>query len=229
MNIRRIILSLFVLLLIPLCKPNPSYAAGFEDFLTSSDSFLVKIVEGIEYAFTFGAEKRIGVLEKHAERKLELAKQYATEGDEEKVQNMLQRYERIRKRLGKIVQNNLTGDILGEVEERIIIQQETIEEIKGMVGTTVKNEIVTMQENVVNEVAEWVVDVNGTEGQTEFFQKVEVVWAPGTEPEDGLSHEATVVIEGGEMKFATGTENTGPSEPDIQNVVIETDENYVAE
>lgn len=220
MNVRKIVWLVFVLLLFVVFKPSSSYAVDFKEMFTSGDSMIVRIVEGVEYIFTFTAEKKVEVLEKHAERKLETAKQYAQKGQEEKVQSMMLRYEKIKERLGKIVEKNIDGDVLGSVEERLINQQTTIEEIKGMVGTSVKNEIVQVQEKVVNDTAKWVVEVNGPEGQTEFFQKVEHVWAPGTGP----GGEAGVVVEGGEMKFAPGTEQGGPSEQDIQNVVIESSE-----
>ncbi len=67
------------------------------------------------------------------------------------------------------------------------------------------------------------VDVNGAEGATEFLNEVVHVWAPGTGPGGGdvgvvyagggkiIYAEGTgpgggggVVIEGGELKFATG-------------------------
>ena len=220
MNVKRVVLLLFFISLILSLRPNPSYAAGLKDSIVSSDSMIVRIIEGIEYIFTFGTENKIEVLEKHAERKLDLAKEYATESNEDKAQEMLQRYERIKNRLGKIVDKDVTEDVLGKMEERIIIQQKTIEEIKGLVGTNVKNEIVTMQENFVNDAAQWIVEVGGAEGKTEFFEKVETVWAPGTEPGKGVSGTSGVVVEGGEMKFAPGTEGTGSSAPDIQNVVI---------
>jgi len=223
MNIKKVTLvSAFLFFLV--FKPSFSYASGFGEIFVSGDSIIVRIVEGVEYLFTFTAEKKIEVLEKHAERKLETARQYAEEGQQEKVQSMLLRYERIKERIGKIIKKNDDRDVLGSAQERVVNQQVTIEEIKSMVDINVKNEIMEIQENVVNNAVEWVVEVDGPEGQTEFFEKVEHVWAPGTGPGEG----AGVVIEGGEMRFAPGTEPPGmeqgtPSDIDIQNVVIESE------
>jgi hypothetical protein len=93
-----------------------------------------------------------------------------------------------------------------------------MEQIKTQVGDNLKQEVVQVQERVVNQVAERIIVVNGSEGQTEFFQKVEHVWAPGTGPGGG---ESGVVIEGGQMQFAPGTSAGGSSGADIKNVVIE--------
>ncbi len=192
-------------------------AVDLQNLFTSEDSILLKMQEQIEYFFAFRVEKKVEVLEKHAEKRLVKAEDYAQEGSSQNVQNQLQNYLQIKEK-----QNNLLGKIdndgiLGAVQERTIEQQKTMEGIKAKGDEGMKQQVVQAQEQVVNQVAQRTIDVNGTEGLTEFFQKVEHVWAPGTGP----GGEAGVVIEGGTMQFAPGTSAGGESQPDIQNVVIE--------
>ena len=186
------------------------------------DGILVveKVYEGVEYIFTFRIEDKITVLEKHAERRLIKASDYADEGNEGKVQNQLQDYAQIKEKQGNLLDKiDDNGQVLGMIEERTIEQQKIMEEIKTKSSGDLKQVVVQTQEQVVNQVAKRVVVTNGTEGQTEFFQKVEHVWAPGTGPGGGPSG---VVIEGGVMQFAPGTSVGGPSGSDIKTVEIKT-------
>lgn len=163
-------------------------------------------MERIEYFFAFRLERKVEVLEKQAENRLDKAQDFADGGNKEKVQNQLQSY--LDK---KEEQNNLLGKTDGEmvlknVEERTIEQQKTMEDIKTIVDDGMKQEIIQVQERVVNQVAQRVIDVNGKEGQTEFFNKVEHVWAPGTGP----GGEAGVIYQGGAgQQFAPGTSAGG--------------------
>lgn len=208
--------------------PGTSKAVDLQEVLTSENSIIVKIQEGVEYFFAFTVDKKVGVLEKQAEKRLVMAQGYAENGNNERVQNLIQNYLQIKER-----QNNLLGktddrDILGRVEERTIEQQKTMEEIKTKIDDNGKQGVIDVQEAVVNQVAERVVVVNGTEGQTEFLNEVLHVWAPGTGPggEAGVVYagggklmyapgtgpgggEAGVIVVGGQMMFAQGTSAGG--------------------
>jgi len=226
MNIKRFLLLALFLFSISLFIPKTAQAFDLQEALTSGDSIVVKIQEGIEYFFAFKVENKVAVLEKHAEKRLTMAQGYAEKGNNEKVQNLMQNYLQIKER-----QNNLLGKTdnekaLGEVEERTIYQQKTMEEIKTKIDEDGKQNVIQVQERVVNQVAERIVKINGTKGQTEFFQKVEHIWAPGTGPggEAGTSFmpgtsgtgNGGVVIKGGSMQFAPGT-----SGDETSGVVIE--------
>lgn len=217
MGIKRILFLLFFFFFFSLFLPKSSKAIDLKEALTSETSIVVKIQEGIQYFFAFGVEKKVEVLEKQAEKRLALAQGYAQEGNNERVQNLLQDYLQIKEKQNDLLGKIDNGDVLGEVAERTIEQQKTMEEIKTKIDEGERGQVIEVQEQVVNQVAERIVEVNGTEGQTEFFQKVEHVWAPGTGP----GGEAGVVIEGGTMQFAPGTSGGGSSGADIQNTVIE--------
>jgi hypothetical protein len=218
MRIKGILLALFFFS-VSLFVPKSSKAIDLQSVLTSENSIIVKVQEGVEYLFAFKVEDKVAVLEKHAEKRLIKAQEYADEGDQEKVQNLLQNYLQIKER-----QNNLLGKVddegetLEEVQERVIEQQKTMEEIKANVEEDQKEVVIQAQEQVVNQVAQRVIDTNGTEGASEFFEKVEHVWAPGTGP----GGESGVVIEGGTMQFAPGTSAGGPAGADIKTVEIKT-------
>jgi phosphoglycolate phosphatase-like HAD superfamily hydrolase len=216
MNTKKVLFLFVLIFSFMLLNPVSSFAFDLQGSLISNDSVIVRIVEEIEYFLAFTPDRKVEVLEKHAERKLELAKKYANEGEQEKVQNMVGRYRQIRERVNKVVGKNIDANVLGTVKQRVLNQQTTMEEIKNMVEINVKNEIIEVQEKVVNDVAKHIVEVNGVEEQTEFFEEVEVVWAPGTGP----GGEGRIVVEGGEMMFAPGTDKTSPSGADIQDVVV---------
>src|SRR4030043_304836 len=217
MGIKRILLLVLVFFFFSLLVPKSSKAIDLQQALTSENSSVVKIQEGIEYFFAFSLERKVGVLEKHAEKRLSLAQGYAQEGNNEKMKDLLQNYLEIKEKQNNLLGKTDDGETLESVAERTIEQQKTMEEIKNEIDEGEKGNVIEVQEQVVNQVAERIVEVNGTEGQTEFFQKVEHVWAPGTGP----GGEAGVVIEGGTMQFAPGTSAGGSGGSDIQNTVIE--------
>jgi 6-pyruvoyl-tetrahydropterin synthase len=220
MNFKRFFLVILFLLTIALLVPKNSIAAETDGILASVDSTITKIQEEIKYLFTFKVENKVQVLEKNAEKRLTWAQNYANEGNNEGVQNMIQSYQQIKERQNSLL-GKIDGQVLGAVADNTIEQQKTMEDIKTKINNEVKNEIIQVQEKVVNQVAERIVVVNGTEGQTEFFNKVEHVWAPGTEPKDGQPHTAGVVIEGGTMQFAPGT-SAGSGTKDIKTVEVKT-------
>lgn len=214
-------LSLFLItlfLLLGLIFPQKAKAIDLQDVVASGESLIVKVQETVEYFFAFKVENKIQVLEKQAEKRLVMAQGYAEEGNEERVQNQLQNYLQIKEKQNNLLGGNDMGEVLGAVAERTVEQQKTMEELKTKIEGETKQNIIQVQERVVNQVAERIVEVNGKEGQTEFFEKVEHVWAPGTGP----GGEAGVVIEGGTMQFAPGTSAGGPSGADIKSNVVET-------
>jgi len=221
MNIKKTLPLVLLFFFIIFLNPAISKAVDSPKAKVSNDSFVTRIMERIEYFFAFKLEKKVEVLEKQAEIRLDKAQNFATDGNKEKVQNQLQGY--LDK---KEEQNNLLGKTDGEVvlknvEERTIEQQKTMEDIKTIVDDGMKQEVKQVQEQVVNQVAQRVIDFNGKVGQTEFFNKVEHVWAPGTGPggEAGTSFapgtsgtsNGGVVVKGGLIQFAPGTSAGGES------------------
>jgi len=200
------LLFVMAFLFVGLIAPKITYAFDIREVFSSGNSMVVNIRERVEYLLTFGVEKKVEVLEKQAERKLESAQNNVKNGDDSKVPNLLQNYLQIKNK-----QNDLLDDadegVMERVEERTLGQQITMEGMKGKIDEGTKQEMIQIQEQVVNQVAQRIVGVNGKEGQSEFLNKVEHVWAPGTGP----GGEAGVIIEGGTMRFAPGTSSGGES------------------
>jgi hypothetical protein len=146
---------------------------------------VVKVQEGIEYFFAFRVENKVAVLEKHAEKRLIMAQDYANEGNNEKIENLLQNYLQIKEKQNSLLGKTNDEDALGLVTERTVEQQKTIEEIKTNINEEGKQNVIQVQEQVANQVAKHVIDVNGPEGATEFLNDVAHVWAPGTGPGNG--------------------------------------------
>ena len=240
MTITRVLLLILFFFTIVLVTPKTSRAIDLQETLTSENSIVTKIHEGIEYLFAFKVKNKVQVLEKHAEKRLVMAQGYAEEGNNERVQNLMQNYLQIKERQNNLLGKVNVGEVLGAVAESTIEQQKTMEEIKTRVNENTKQEVIQVQEQVVNQVAKWVVDVNGPEGTTDFLNEVAHVWAPGTGPGGEAGHiyagggkhvyatgtgpgggESGVVIEGGEMKFATGASMNAPG-ADVKTVEIKT-------
>jgi len=220
MSIKRILLLALFLFSVSLFAPKTSQAIDLKEILTSEDSIVVKIQEGIEYFFAFRVENKVAVLERHAEKRLVMAQGYAEQGNNERVQNLLQNYLQIKERQNNLLGRTDDGEVLGLVEERTIEQQKIMEKIKNIIiDDNGKQGVIDVQEQVVNQVAQRIVVQNGTEGQMEFLNEVLHVWAPGTGPGGGA---AGVVIEGGEMRFAPGTSEGGPSGSDIKTQEVKT-------
>jgi hypothetical protein len=219
MNIKKIFLLVLFFFSVCFLTPKTSKAVDLQQVFTSEDSIVLKIQEGIEYFFAFRIENKIAVLEKQAEKRLTMAQNYTEEGNNEKVQGVLYNYAEIKERQNHLLTEIGDGKVLGIVAERTIEQQKTMEKIKTKVGEDGKQNVIQIQEQVVNRVAQRVVEVNGTEGQTEFLNKVEHVWAPGTGP-GGTSG---VIYEGGsKLMFAPGTTSGGSATNDIKTVEIKT-------
>ena len=211
---------------------SPVMAADTSSTTISFNSIVTRIQEGVQYFFTFNVEKKVELLEKYAEKRLVMTQEYANEGDDEKVQNTMQNYLQIKEKQNNLLGKNEVGGVLGAVQERTINQQKTMEGIKTIVGEDMKQEVMLVQERVVNQVAQRVVDVDGTEGRDEFLQNVGHVWAPGTGPggEGGTTYApgtsaggtGGVVIEGGSIKFAPGTSggSGGNAGADIKTVEV---------
>lgn len=178
-------------------------------------SVFTRIRERMTYLFTFKTEKKIELLEKQAEKRLDTAKEFAKEGNNEEVKNQIQDYNDTKEKqdilLDKIENPRQSLD---KVEERTIEQQKTMEEIKtNVVDKDVKNEIIQTQENVVNQVAKKVVVTDGKEGLTNFQNKVEHVWAPGT---NGKGEGGVIYQGGSKMMFAPGTGAGGQSGVEVK-------------
>ena len=192
---------------ISLFIPKTSKALDLQETLTSENSIIVKIQEGLQYFFAFRIENKVQVLEQHAEKRLTMAQGYAEEGNGERVQNLMQSYLQIKERQNNLLDKTDDKDILGMVEERTIEQQKTMEEIKNKIDDNGKQGVIDVQEQVVNQVAQRIVVQNGTEGQTEFLNEVLHVWAPGTGPGGGES--GVVYAGGGKLIYASGTGSGG--------------------
>jgi hypothetical protein len=219
MGIKKVPLLALFFFTICLFTPKTSKAVDFKEVLTSEKSVIVKIQERLEYFFAFKVETKVLVLEKHAEKRLGMAQGYAEKGKNERVQNVLQSYLQIKGRQNDLLGKTEAENMLGTVEENTIEQQITMEDIKTKIDEDGKQKIVKVQEQVVNQIAQRIIEINGPEGQTEFFNKVEHVWAPGTGPggeagttfAPGTSGTGTsgTTIEGGGTQFAPGTSGGG--------------------
>jgi len=223
MSFKRILLLFIFVFTVTLFIPKTSKALDLGETLTSENSVFVKIQEGIVYFFSFGTDNKVSVLEKRAEKRLTMAQTYADQGNEDRVQDLMQNYLQIKEKQNILLGKTDNGEVLGAVAERTIEQQKTMEEIKNKIDVNGQQNVMQVQEKVVNQVAERIVVQNGTEGQTEFFNKVGHVWAPGTEPKDGKSSVSGVVIDGGTMQFAPGTSGGGgPTTNDIKTREVKT-------
>src|SRR4030066_1527882 len=114
MNIKRALLLALFFFFICLLNPKPSKAIDLREVLTSESSIIVKIQEGIEYFFAFKVENKITVLEKHAEKRLVMAQGYADQGNNERMQNLLQNYLQIKERQNDLLGEIDNGDVLGK-------------------------------------------------------------------------------------------------------------------
>jgi len=240
MKIKGVLFLALFFFSICLLTPKTSKAIDLKETLTSENSIVVKIQERVEYFFAFKIESKIEVLEKHAEKRLRMAQNYVDKGDSERAEVALQSYLQKKEKQNDLLEREGTEEVLGVVEGRTIEQQKTMEEIKKRIDPGTIDVVEQVQERVVNQVTKHVVEANGAEGATNFMNEVVHVWAPGTGPgggEAGVVYEGGgewtyapgtgpggsggVVIEGGEMKFATGASMDSPG-ADVKNVEVKT-------
>lgn len=238
MKIKKLLVVL-LFLFVGLIVPRVTQAFDIREVFTSGDSVVVKIRERIEYFFANNLGKKVEVLERQADRRLETARNKVESGDDKNVPNLLQNYLQIKDRQNDLL-DDVDEEVIGKVEERTLGQQMIMEGMKDKIDEGTTREMIQVQEQVVNQVAQRVVEVNGKEGQTEFFEKVENVWAPGTGPggpapgvvyEGGAriifapgtsaGGESGVTYEGGAgQQYAPGTSAGGSGGADIKNVEV---------
>src|SRR3989339_2017272 len=196
------VLLIISFLFISLSIPKAANAADLNSVINSATTVVTNIQEKIEYFLAFKTDQKVQVLEKQADKRLALAQNYVDKKDDQKLQKVIQSYLQIKNKQNDLLRKTNNEEILGAVENKTIEQQKSLEEIKTKINELGKQNVVKIQEQVVNQVANKVVEVKGSEGKTEFFEKVEHVWAPGTGP----GGKAGVVYEGGEkLIFAPGT------------------------
>lgn len=192
--------------------PRTSKAVDLKEMLTSESSIMTKVQEGIEYFFAFRVENKIAVLEKQAEKRLVLAQSYVDKKNDQKLQSVMQNYLQIKEKQNDLLEKIDDGKVLNKVEERTVAQQKIMEEIKIKINEAGKQNVIKIQEQVVNQVAKRVVVTNGMKGATEFLNKVEHVWAPGTGPGGNAASDIKTV----EVKTG-GTVNDPLPVPDGSN------------
>jgi hypothetical protein len=219
MSVKALLIAAVFFFLVNLILPQTSKAASLQEVLISGQSVIVKIQERVEYLFAFTNEKKVNVLEKQAEKRLNKAQNYANNGDAAGVLNLLQNYLQIKNQQDGLLAKTADKEVIDGVGERTIEQQKTMEVIKNKIDKNGKEGVMDVQEQVVNQVAKRIIEINGKEGQTEFFSKVEHVWAPGTGPggeagttfAPGTSGNGSggVTIKGGGSQYAPGTSAGG--------------------
>lgn len=240
MVIKRVCLFFALFALFLFSFPSTSKAVSIGEVISPENLTLLRLREQLQYFFAFKIENKVMVLEKHAEKRLVKAQNYADDGNNQGVQNMIQNYQEIKERQDGLLEKIDNKDIIDSVAQRTVEQQKTMETVKTRTDGDTTKQVIQVQERVVNQVAKHVVEVNGPEGTTQFLNEVVHVWAPGTGPggEAGVVYagggklifapgtgpggNAGVVIEGGTIQFAPGTSAGGPSAPDIKTVEIKT-------
>jgi len=87
--IKRILVFVLFFFLVGLVFPKDSKALDLQEALTSENSIITKVTEGIEYFFAFRVGNKVQVLEKFADKRLTMAQEYADTGEENTCKNQL--------------------------------------------------------------------------------------------------------------------------------------------
>ena len=195
-------------------------AFSFRQLYSPVTSFLSAVGEKIQYVFSFTPESKANLLGNQAEKRLTNAQQQAP-NDADDAEKSIQEYQDIKSKQNSVL-DKVDDITLKEVQEKTIEEQKTLVNIGNSAPST-QDTVKSVNETVVNDVKNTVTLKEGTTAGEAFDQQATIVYAPGTGPSDkGAGGEATLVIEGGESKFAPGTSEGGES-----GVVIEGGQQYV--
>ena len=222
----KIIISICLVLFLFTLGSNKAYAISIDEIRESASNTMTQVWERVELVFAFSQGKKVEVLAKHAQRRLEWAETEFNAEDEEKGQTYLDEYVEITGNIAGRLEN-VDEEILEEYKTKTIDENNQIDVMKNEVSDSVKNVIDKNQLEVLGATWEVVTDIQGT---TEGEDFVNIVYAPGTTA-GGTS---TLIIEGGELTYAPGTTAGGTSGVEIKyspgnegggkgGVVIETD------
>ena len=222
----KIIISICLVLFLFTLGSNKAYAISIDEIRESASNTMTQVWERVELVFAFSQGKKVEVLAKHAQRRLEWAETEFNAEDEEKGQTYLDEYVEIKGNIAGRLEN-VDEEILEEYKTKTIDENNQIDVMKNEVSDSVKNVIDKNQLEVLGATWEVVTDIQGT---TEGKNFVDVVYSPGA----SAGGTSTLIIEGGELTYAPGTTAGGTSGVEIKyspgnegggkgGVVIETD------
>lgn len=195
-------------------------AFSFKQFYSPVTSFLSSVGEKIQYVFSFTPESKVNLLGNQAEKRLSDAQQQAP-NNTDNAEKSIQEYQDIKSKQNSVL-DKVDDKTLKQVQDKTIEEQKTLAKI-GNTAPSTQDIVKTVNEDVVNDVKNTITLKEGTTAGEAFDQKATIVYAPGTGPsEKGTGGEGTLVIEGGDSKFAPGTSEGGES-----GVVIEGGPQYV--
>lgn len=206
----------FIFVALNILSPHQAKAFSFRQIYSPIGAFLTTVVEKVQYTFTFTTKNKVEALENQAEKRLTNA-QIQSENNTKEAEKSLKEYQDIKNKQNTILPK-ANNDTLKKVQEKTIEQQKTLVEI-GNTAPSTKDTVKTVNATVVNDIKETVTLKEGTTAGEAFDKKATIEYAPGTGPSEGPG---TLVIEGGESKFAPGTSSGGEG-----GVVIEGGPQYV--
>jgi len=182
----------FALFLLSALFTKQASATTFDQIKETAVVSLTQVLEKVELAFTFKKENRIKVLGKHAERRIDWAKESFDSGATEKAQNYLNKYAQIKNEVS-VKLDQVDKKIVEEFKEQTVVENRIIEEFKNDVSEKQRVVVEETQTEVLEKTWEVVGEIQGEEAAENF---VKIIYAPGTES-GGESRviEGTVEIE----------------------------------
>ena len=200
----KILRYIFIISLASIFFTQQAFALTFDQVRETTTTSFTQFVETIELAFTFREEKKVRVMAKHAERRIDWAEESFGSGDIQKGQDYLDEYVETKNKIS-VKLDQVDEEMVVDFQEKTIDENKMIEEFKDNLSGTNRIDIENTQTQVLEKTWEVVGEIQG-EGAAENF--VERIYAPGT----GSGGENKVIIEGGEFKFAPGTGPGGESQ-----------------
>jgi len=200
----KILRYIFIISLASIFFTQQAFALTFDQVRETTTTSFTQFVETIELAFTFREEKKVQVMAKHAERRIDWAEESFDSGDTQKGQDYLDDYVQTKNKISAKL-DQVDEEMVVDFQEKTIDENKMIEEFKDNLSGTNRIDIENTQTQVLEKTWEVVGEIQG-EGAAENF--VERIYAPGT----GSGGENKVIIEGGEFKFAPGTGPGGESQ-----------------
>lgn len=207
-SVKSFLISVFIVacITLSLSSPHQANAVSFGQILSPVASIFTTIREKVEYIFAFTPTGKVKVLENQAQRRLSNA-QNQVQNDPSDAENLIKEYQDIKNKQHPLL-DKVDDDTFKQIQEQTIAEQKTLVKI-GNVSQTMGNVVKDVNTTVVAGVKNIITLKEGTTAGEAFDQKATITYAPGTGP-------ATLIIEGGEQKFAPGTSEGGQGGQTIQ-------------
>lgn len=171
--------NLFILIILSSFLLFPSQATAFSlsGLFSSQDSWLTRLQEKIEVTLARNTDDKIKVLERQAQKRLDLAKKQAEKGNFSAATALIKSYQTVKGKEGTILVK-ASPALMIQAQEQTLKQQSQIEDLKRLAAPENVPALTEIQQAVTNNVKSSLESSGRLEEAKKFEEKAQSIWFP---------------------------------------------------